>query len=233
MNRHQDLTNPNSLRSKIRRKRVKHLVDFINQIITRQNLKTFKICDLGGTYRYWLVFPFSDFKDVNFEITLVNIEEAIQSEDENYQKLLDHPNLKFISEVGNGCDMSHKEDNSFHLTHSNSVIEHVGDWQNIKSFAKESQRIGDYYFVQTPNYWFPIEPHYVLPLVHFCSRPIHTKLLMMFKNRSFDEATANFEENRMLSYKEFKYLYGDSTLITERFFLLRKSFIAKSNLAKS
>ncbi|WP_127846054.1 class I SAM-dependent methyltransferase [Psychroflexus aestuariivivens] len=230
MSKHQDLTNPNSLRSKIRKKRVKHLINFVNQIIERENLKSIKICDLGGTYRYWLVFPFSDFKEVNFEITLVNVEKAIRSEDENYQKLLDHSNLKFISEVGNGCDMSHKEDNSFHLTHSNSVIEHVGDWQNIKKFAKECQRIGNYYFVQTPNYWFPIEPHYLLPLVHFFPRPIHTKTLMIFKKRSFDRATANFEESRMLSYKEFKFLYDESELITERFFFLPKSFIARSKL---
>jgi len=230
MSKHQDLTNPNSLRSKIRRRRVKHLVNFINQIIDLKNLNTIKICDLGGTYRYWMVFPFSDFKQVNFEITLVNIEEAIQSENENYQKLLNHSNLRFISEVGNGCDMSHKEDNVFHLTHSNSVIEHVGDWQNIKKFAKESQRIGCYFFVQTPSYWFPIEPHYVLPFVHFFPRPIHTKLLMILKKRSFDKATSNFEENPMLSYKEFKSLYNKSSLITERFFFLNKSFIAKSKL---
>lgn len=232
MNKYQDLTNPNSLRSKIRRKRVKHLIDFIKQIIDQKNLKTIKICDLGGTYRYWLVFPFLDFEEVNFEITLVNLEETIQLENENYQKLLNHSNLRFISEIGNGCDMSHKQDAFFHLTHSNSVIEHVGDWKKIKKFAKESQRIGKFFFIQTPNYWFPIEPHYVLPLVHFFPRPIHTKLLMIFKNRSFDEATSNFEENRMLSYKEFRFLYSKSTLIIERF-LLAKSFIAKSELSRN
>ena len=230
MNKYQDLTNPNSLRSKIRKKRVKHLVDFISEIIELKNLNTVKICDLGGTYRYWLVFPFSDFKGVNFEITLVNLEEAIQSEDENYQKLLNHSNLKFISEIGNGCDMSHKQDNFYHITHTNSVIEHVGNWQNIKKMVKESKRISSHYFVQTPNYWFPVEPHYVLPLVHFFPRPFHTKLLMILKKRSFDKATSNFEENRMLSYKEFKYLFYESDLITEHFLFLAKSFIAKSPL---
>jgi hypothetical protein len=53
---------------------------------------------------------------------------------------------------------------------------------------------------------------------------------MILKKRSFDKATSNFEENRMLSYKEFKSLYNKSSLITERFFFLNKSFIAKSKL---
>ena len=51
---------------------------------------------------------------------------------------------------------------------------------------------------------------------------------MIFKKRNFDRATANFEENRMLSKKEFYYLSSDSEHITEWFYFLRKSFIATS-----
>jgi len=230
MSKHQDLTNTKSLRSKLRKKRIRHLVNFISFIIAKEKLKTIQICDIGGTYRFWLIFPFEKFNGINFEITLVNLEKTMKSEQEKYRKLINKSNIRFIEEIGNGCDMSHKEDNSYHLLHSNSVIEHVGGWSNIKKFVAESKRIGKRHFVQTPNYWFPIEPHYFLPLVHFFPRPIHTRLIMHFKKRNFDRATSNFEENRMLSKREFKYLYPDSRIIIEWFYFLKKSFTATSKL---
>lgn len=230
MNRHQDLTNKNSLRSKLRKKRVKHLVNLISLIISKEKLSTIKICDIGGTYRYWLIFPFEKFKDCSFEITLVNLANTIKSERENYSTLLNQTNVKFFEEIGNGCNMNNKEDNAYDLSHSNSVIEHVGNWSNIKDFSSETKRIGKYYFIQTPNYWFPIEPHYFLPLVHFFPRPIHTRLIMLLKKRNFDTATSNFEDNRMLSESEFKYVYKNSRHITEWYYFFKKSFIAISDI---
>ena len=230
MNKSQDLTNPNSLRSKIRKRRVKHLVNFIFEIIKKEGLTKLKICDIGGTYRYWLLFPFEDFKEITFEISIVNLEKIIELENTNYSKLFNHANLKFKTEVGNGCDMPQYEVNEYHLAFSTSVIEHVGNWQNIIKFASETQRVGKYHFIQTPNYCFPIEPHYFLPLIHFFPRPIHTKLLMLLKKRSFHEATANFEDNRMLTLKEFRYVYPHSKLIKEKYFLLNKSFTLISKI---
>ncbi len=45
------------------------------------------------------------------------------------------------------------------------MIEHVPkDLQ--PAFAHEIRRVGERYFVQTPNRYFPIEPHYQMPFVH-------------------------------------------------------------------
>lgn len=223
-NAYLDLTNPNSLRSKIRTKRVKHLVNLIREILMIEKINSIKIADVGGSYRYWLVFPFEEFKDITFNITLINIEEKRFYETRSFN------NVTFTTQVGDGCNLKEIANQEFHLSHSNSVIEHVGSWEDIKNFRDELLRIGKYFFIQTPNYWFPMEPHYFLPFIHFFPRPVHTKLLMVLKNRSFDRATSNFHENRMLSRNEFNFLFPDAHLITERFLLLPKSFIATSNV---
>ncbi|MEM7163017.1 MAG: class I SAM-dependent methyltransferase [Bacteroidota bacterium] len=217
------LNNPKSLRYKLRKKRSKFILELIQHIVKNKNSKQIKICDLGGTFRYWQVFPFEEFTSIEFQIDLINIEEK------RFKDKVSLPNVVFNSMVGDGCDLSSISDNSYDLSHSNSVIEHVGNWQRVKAFALESKRIAEYYYIQTPNYWYPIEPHYMLPFVHMMPRPIHTRFLQVFKKLNFDRASANFDENRMLSRKEFKHLFKESKHHTE-WLVLPKSFVAMSKL---
>lgn len=217
------LNNPSSLRFKLRKNRSKHVVSLVKHIVSSEEIKVFRICDLGGTYRYWNVFPFEEFPDTTFEISLVNIMKK------SFKQEVQFKNVRFISMIGDGCKMDSTETDHYHICHSNSVIEHVGNWGRIKAFVQESKRIGKYFYVQTPNYWFPVEPHYMLPFVHFLPRPFHTSSLRLFKGLNFDRATENFDENRMLSRNEFKYLFPDSDHFTE-WFVLPKSFIATSKI---
>lgn len=69
--------------------------------------------------------------------------------------------------VANGCDLPF-ESRSFDWVFSNAVIEHVGEWKEQKRFADEIRRVAAKgYFVTTPNKFFPIEPHTLLPLYQF------------------------------------------------------------------
>ena len=48
------------------------------------------------------------------------------------------------------------------------VLEHVGDWDDQRQFAAEIRRVAlRGYFITTPNRYFPIEPHALLPLYQF------------------------------------------------------------------
>src|SRR3546814_2616362 len=68
---------------------------------------------------------------------------------------------------------------SFDIAHSNSVIEHVITWDNMKNFARETRRVAAWHYVQTPYFWFPVDPHfYKLPFYHWLPRPLRAKLLM-------------------------------------------------------
>ena len=65
--------------------------------------------------------------------------------------------------VGDACDPKLFEGRRFDFVHSNSVIEHVGDDEQIRRFARNTRRLGDRYYMQTPDYWFPYEPHFRFP----------------------------------------------------------------------
>ena len=59
-------------------------------------------------------------------------------------------------------------DGSFGLGFSNAVVEHVeGGDDGRRRFVAELCRVAGRVFVTTPNRWFPLDPHTLLPLVHW------------------------------------------------------------------
>jgi hypothetical protein len=68
--------------------------------------------------------------------------------------------------VFNGCALPFR-DKSFDVVYSNAVIEHLADRYAQQRFAAEVVRAGRGWFVTTPNLYYPVEPHYHLPLVQF------------------------------------------------------------------
>ena len=91
-------------------------------------------------------------------ITAVGIDDAAFIEAE-------FPGVKFVS--ADGCSLPF-DDNSFDFAHSSAVIEHVGSRERQIALVKEMWRVARKgIFVTTPNRWFPIEFHTLLPLLHW------------------------------------------------------------------
>jgi len=87
-----------------------------------------------------------------------------------------YPNIKKII-VGDGRK-NNLPDNSFDIVHSNATIEHVGSYQNQLKFIKECIRISKKnIFIQTPNRFYPIDFHTILPFIHWLPKNIHRKIL--------------------------------------------------------
>jgi hypothetical protein len=90
-------------------------------------------------------------------ITAIAIEDACFLEKE-------YPGLKFIKADGLHLPFA---DKSFHLVVSFATIEHVGSRDEQRRFISELCRVGDAICISTPNRWYPIEFHTVLPFVHW------------------------------------------------------------------
>jgi SAM-dependent methyltransferase len=59
-------------------------------------------------------------------------------------------------------------DLEFDLAFSNAVVEHVaGGRDEQRRFLAELCRVARRVFVTTPNRWFPVDPHSLLPFVHW------------------------------------------------------------------
>jgi SAM-dependent methyltransferase len=138
---------------------------------------------------------------------------------------------RFKSIIGDGRKMDFA-DGSFDIVYSNCVIEHVGTFEDQKRFAAEARRVGKKLFVQTPNRWFFIEPHFGAVFLHFLPWSIARHLLRILSFRGLVGSGDNIDlkdlanELRLLSYREMKALFLDCEIYREKWFGLTKSFIA-------
>jgi Methyltransferase domain len=62
------------------------------------------------------------------------------------------------------------DDDSFDIAFSNAVVEHVGGREQQRRFVTELCRVAPRIFVSTPNRWFPVETHTLVPFVHWLPR---------------------------------------------------------------
>lgn len=208
-----DIKNKNSFSNKMRRKRFEFFKEFISDFKGK-----IRILDIGGTSLYWKQMGIAD--DPNFEFTLINL-----TKEENMPS-------NFVSLEADACDLSQFEDNSFDIVFSNSTIEHLATYENQTKMAHEVRRLALRYFVQTPNKYFPIEPHFVFPFFALLPLGVRTFLVNHFALGNFERikdkelAQKTCEEILLLSKDEFSQLFPDADIFEEKFLGMTKSFTA-------
>lgn len=214
----QDPDNPNSLAMRMRRARARH----VNELLEKTAAETggCRVLDLGGEPDYWRLFDRALLERCKVHVTLVNPQPFT----------VDDPMFEAV--VGDACALDGFPDSSFDLVHSNSVVEHVGDWPRMEAFAREARRLAPRYYVQTPYFWFPIEPHFSSPFFHWRSEQSRARALMKkrhgFAERAPDVGAAmrDVQHARLLDKTQFRFLFPDARHLDERFAGLTKSLIA-------
>jgi hypothetical protein len=210
-----DNRRPDSLASRMRRRRL----EWLNELLDARP-EPVRILDVGGTAEFWR--QNRDALTRRCELTLLNLAPADISGLPDAQAL-----------VGDGRRMPQFEDGGFDLVFSNSVIEHVGTLYDQMAMAAEVRRVGRGYFVQTPNRWFPLEPHYLMPLWQFW--PLRLRAWLQ-RRRTLGWmrcqpdplcARAEVEQVRLLDGWEMRRLFPDGERLAERVGPLVKSWVAR------
>lgn len=78
-----------------------------------------------------------------------------------------HPQVKLVLADGRNLPF---ETNAFDIVFSNAVLEHVGSRADQGRFVRECLRVGRQVFLTTPDSAFPVDPHTLLPVVHWLPR---------------------------------------------------------------
>lgn len=186
--------------------------------VVESRAQTVAVLDIGGTNAFWEHRGWAEREDVR--VVTVNLVAERQK----------HDNIE--PRVGNATDLGEFDDESFDVVFSNSVIEHLGTFDAQQAMAHEVHRLAPRHWIQTPNYWFPVEPHFLTPGWHYLPEAARVALI---RRRRFgwrgpcpDESQArrNVREIRLLRRSELAALFPHSRIVEERFGPLVKSFVA-------
>ena len=174
------------------------------------------ILDIGGTAYNW------QFLSSRPRVVLLNCDESLAR--------LNYPsNLTF--QVGDARMLTYP-DNAFDLVFSNSVIEHVGAWEDQVRFAREACRVGRSLWIQTPAREFFVEPHLLTPFFHWLPVWLQRRTIRYLSvwgwiaRPTVEQAERFLLETRLLSKAEFASLFPDCTIMEEKFLGMTKSYIA-------
>ena len=220
-NRFVNFSSKDSLNFKLRQRRLHIFLSLINGV-----RRPVRVLDIGGSAFYWehLFFSIPGVNPADFEITICNItEEQLKAESDT--------KARFKFAIADARNMPEFRSNEFDIVHSNSVIEHVGDFASMLKMSAEVRRVGRRYFVQTPNFYFPVEPHFKTVGFHWLPR---TWRIWLVQRRKFGHLPKANDEQRAREIVDSAQLldswalgtcFPTGTVHREKFFGLTKSFV--------
>jgi len=167
------------------------------------------ILDVGGTNAFWEQRGWAGCGE--FQITTLNL----------FAEEKRHGNIHPIA--GDATNLAGFAEQSFDVVFSNSVIEHLFTLENQRQMATEIQRVGKAYWVQTPNFWFPMEPHFHFPGWQWL--PVDARVAMIQRRRCGwrgpcadpVRARALVEEVRLMTKSELSSVFPGAKLVPEWF----------------
>jgi methyltransferase family protein len=211
------IVSPSGLDNRFRERRFALFSQVVGEILSAK--ATCSILDIGGSSSYWARYG-GGLDWTRVRVCSVNVE----AEQDDLPRV--------TSVVGDARKLDQFADNSFDLVHSNSVIEHVGKWGDMVAMAEEVRRLAPRYFVQTPYFWFPVEPHARTLFLHWIPESWRYRIILKrqcgYWERQPDVGMAveQIQSAAMLDKRQMMFLFPDATITFERFLGLPKSMIA-------
>jgi Methyltransferase domain len=204
--------NPTSFSNWMRAKRFRLFEKLVEPLA-----RPLRIIDVGGTIEFWENRGWADREDV--QITTVNLFAEEQR----------HANIE--PRVGDATSLVDVADQSFDVAFSNSVIEHLYTLDAQLAMAREVCRVACAYWIQTPNYWFPMEPHFHVPGWQWLPESLRIWTIRRkrcgWRGPCADPVRARelVREVRLMTRRELARAFPNGTIVSERFGGLVKSWI--------
>ena len=179
-----------------------------------------RVLDVGGTTEFWEDRGWAGRPDV--EVVMVNLP----------GKTIDRRHANLIPQDGDATALDYG-DGEFEVAFSNSVIEHLGTRDRQRKMASEIRRVARHYYVQTPNRWFPVEPHFQAVGWHFLPRRVRVELIQRRRfgtrgpARDRQHAERIMDEINLLGPRELARMFPGCELMRERIGPLTKSLTVR------
>lgn len=187
------------------------------------DISRLRICDLGGSLHFWDKVDLPISRD---QITIYNIDVGeVQQGAE-----VSAGDIKTIIYDGRHIPAA---DKSFDLVICNSVIEHVPPDQRA-DLVKEMRRVGRRVFCQTPAWSFPLEPHFLMPFVHWLPRRlgfwlIHVSPWRLLARPDVKTIQNYFWGTQLLKRREIDALFPMAKVTHEKAIGMIKSYYVVEN----
>ena len=191
---------------------------------TFPDIASYRVCDLGGSRHFWLsaaVSPAPRSVDI-LNISMEDIDAAGVSEDQSPTP------FPFTYEIYDGSNIP-RSDKHYDLLICNSVLEHVSP-ERRSPLASEMARVAERLFVQTPAKGFPIDPHFLMPIVHWVPRRLgrqlaRVSLWRILSRSNIAQTDQYFDGTQLLARRELQRHFPRGRIVVERFLRMPKSYV--------
>lgn len=179
------------------------------------SISEMRVLDVGGDARSWTVAGVQPG-----HVTILNV-----------GSVPDAPEPWMSAVEGDACDPPAGL-GEFDLVFSNSVIEHVGGHWRRERFAATVRDLAPNYWVQTPNRYFPVEPHFLVPGLQLLPYAAQAAVITRWPVGNYagltqaDIALERAMAIELLTKAQMQHYFPDAVLTPERLGPLVKSWIA-------
>ncbi|WP_166389573.1 methyltransferase type 11 [Nocardioides ochotonae] len=184
------------------------------------SLDQMRVLDLGGTTEAWHRAPVRPA-----EVVVLNLREPGETSE---------PWLRPV--LGDACTARQVlaaagAPTAYDLVFSNSLIEHVGGHAQRAALAAEVHALAPRHWVQTPNRYFPVEPHWLCPGLQFLPLGARARVAAVWplahsRPDTRADAFAEVQWTELIGRAEMRAYFPRSELHHERMAGLTKSLIA-------
>lgn len=201
---------PGSLGTRFRTRRWQLFVSLFPE------LRDMHVVDLGGRPDTW-----RRADQPPRRVTIVNLEP------------ITHVPEPWIDTVqGDACELPKEvADASWDLVYSNSLLEHVGGHYRRLQLAENIEQLASRHWVQTPYRYFPIEPHWLFPMLQFLPLAVQARILTAWPfgpsgPSDYSTSLRAVAQVELLANAEMGLYFPASQILHERAGPLTKSLIA-------